>query len=257
MAGVIAMLSNRAQLLAGVRALAPILLGTMPFGMIYGLAAAEAGLPAGAALGMSAIVFAGSAQFIAAGLFGAGAPGLVIVLTTLVVNLRHVLYSASIAPYVRHLSPAWKYLLAFLLTDEAYAVAITHYRQDSPEAAARGNAHWYTLGAGLTLWVTWQISSAAGVLIGAQVPASWSLDFTLALTFIALLIPALTDRPAVLAAMAAGAVAVLARDLPHRLGLLVAAGAGIGVGVLAERRGSGQRLPQTGVGVTGPGSGGG
>ena len=186
--------SNRAQLLAGVRALAPILLGTMPFGMIHGLAAAEAGLPAGAALGMSAIVFAGSAQFIAAGLFGAGAPGLVIVLTTLVVNLRHVLYSASIAPYVRHLSPAWKYLLAFLLTDEAYAVAITHYRRDSPEAAARGNTHWYTLGAGLTLWVTWQISSAAGVVIGAQVPASWSLDFTLALTFIALLIPALTDR---------------------------------------------------------------
>jgi len=187
------------------------------------------------AMGMSAIVFAGSAQFIAAKLFGGGAAGLVIVLTTLVVNLRHALYSASLAPYVRHLSPLWKYLLSFLLTDEAYAVTITHYRQDSPEAAAQGQAHWFFLGAGLTLWVSWQLSTMVGVLLGAQVDPSWSLDFTLALTFIALLIPTLTDRPAVLAALSAGITAVLVADLPHKLGLLVASAVGITVGLLAER----------------------
>lgn len=233
--------SRRAQLLAGIGAQLPILIGTSPFGMIYGLVAAEAGLPPLVAMGMSAIVFAGSAQFIAAGLFGDGVSGIVIVLTTLVVNLRHALYSASLAPYTRHLSSLWKYLLSFLLTDEAYAVTITHYRQDSPVAAAHHQTHWFFLGAGLTLWVSWQISTVLGVLLGAQVDASWSLDFTLALTFIALLIPTLTDRPAVLAALSAGVTAVVAVELlprlalPTQLSILVASAVGIAVGLLAER----------------------
>ena len=109
-------MSATARLLAGSKAQIPILLGVIPFGMIYGVAALEAGLSPAATLGMSLIVFAGSSQFIAAQLFATGAPGLVIVLTTLIVNLRHMLYSASIAPYVRHLSRPWKFLLAFLLT---------------------------------------------------------------------------------------------------------------------------------------------
>ncbi len=232
------MASRRSEFLSGVRAQLPILLGTAPFGMIYGIAAVEAGLPPAVALGMSAIVFAGSAQFIAAQLFAGGAPGLVIVLTTFIVNLRHMLYSASVAPYVSHLPLRWRYLLAFLLTDEAYAVTITRYRQAAPAQAARSNGHWFFLGAGLTLWVSWQASTAAGVLLGSQVPAGWSLDFTLALTFIALLVPALTDRPAILAALAAGLAAVAAHGLPYNLGLVLAVLVGIATGLLAERLGA-------------------
>ncbi len=228
------MRSNRGQLLDGVRAQLPILLGVAPFGMIYGILAVEAGLPTGAALGMSLIVFAGSSQFIAAQLFAEGAAGLIIVLTTFIVNLRHALYSASLAPYVRHLSGTWKAALAFLLTDEAYAVTINHYRTTTPEAAREGNDHWFYLGAGLTLWVTWQLSTAAGLLLGAQVPESWSLDFTLPLTFIALVIPALTDRPAVVAALSARVGAVAASGLPYNLGLISAVFAGIGAGLVAE-----------------------
>ncbi len=228
------MLSNQAQFFAGVRAQLPILLGTMPFGLIYGVLAIEAGLPVSVALGMSIIVFAGSAQFIAAQLFAEGAAGLIIILTTFVVNLRHALYSASIAPYVRHLRPIWKWVLAFLLTDEAYAVAITHYRTTSPEKARAGNDHWFFLGAELTLWSTWQLSTAVGVFVGAQVPDSWSLDFTLALTFIALVMPTLTDRPAVLAALVAGVVAVAADGLPYNLGLIAAVFAGIAAALVAE-----------------------
>ncbi len=123
--------SRRTQLLAGLRAEVPILLGVIPFGMIYGVLALSAGLSVGAAQSMSAIVFAGSSQFIGATLIAAGAPGLVIVLTTLVVNLRHMLYSASVAPYVQKLRPGWKWLLAYLLTDEAYAVVILHYRESA------------------------------------------------------------------------------------------------------------------------------
>lgn len=230
------MRSNRAEFWAGVRALLPILLGTSPFGMIYGILAIKAGLPAAVALGMSLIVFAGSSQFIAAGLFASATPGLVIVTTTFIVNLRHMLYSASVAPYIKHLSKAWKYLLAFLLTDEAYAVTITYYEKHPTPPARETNRHWFFLGAGLTLWVSWQISTAIGVLLGAQVPERWALDFTLALTFIALLIPVLKDYPAVLAALTAGGVALAAHSLPYNLGLMAAILAGIAVGVAAERR---------------------
>ena len=229
------MRSRRAEFWGGVRAQLPILLGTSPFGMIYGVIAIEAGLPVPVAIAMSMIVFAGSAQFIAAQLVAGGTPALVIVLTTFVVNLRHALYSASIAPYVRHLSQKWKYLVAFLLTDEAYAVAITHYEAESDPPAAQTARHWYTLGAELTLWVSWQISTLIGIVLGAQVPASWGLDFTLALTFIALLIPTLRDHPTIAAAALASLTALAAHDLPYNLGLILAVLAGIAAGLVVER----------------------
>ena len=132
--------SPRSEFLAGVKAELPILLGVIPFGLIYGVLASGAGLPASLSLAMSSIVFAGSAQFIAAQLIGAGTPALVLILTTLVVNLRHMLYSASVAPYVKHLRPPWKWLLAYLLTDEAYAVTILHYQEadDAPLSTSTG-----------------------------------------------------------------------------------------------------------------------
>ena len=158
------MRSPRSEFIAGVRAELPILLGVTPFGMIYGVLAMGAGLPVGAAMAMSSIVFAGSAQFVGAQLIRSGTPGMVIVLTTFIVNLRHMLYSASIAPHLAHLSRRWKWLLAYLLTDEAYAVTITRYNQ----AADSANKHWYLLGAGLALWSTWQVSTAVGIFLGAQ-----------------------------------------------------------------------------------------
>src|SRR5512143_4186832 len=130
-------------------------------------------MPARTAQAMSSVVFAGSAQFIAAQLIGAGASGIVILMVIAVVNLRHALYSASMAPHVRHLGPVWKTVLAYLLTDEAYAVTISHYEKPG-DATHR---HWYYLGAGLTLWCSWQASTAAGIFIGAQLPQNWPLDF--------------------------------------------------------------------------------
>ena len=226
--------SRRTEFWGGVKAQLPILLGTSPFGMIYGILALEAGLSPAAAIGMSLIVFAGSSQFVAAQLLATGTPGIVIVLTTFIVNLRHMLYSASVAPYLRQLSRAWKIAIAFLLTDEAYAVMITHYQKDRRQQVESTQQHWYALGAGLTLWVSWQLSTIAGIVLGAQIPASWALDFTLALTFIALMIPTLIDRPAVLTAITAGSIAVVAHDLPYNLGLIAAVLAGIAAGVLAE-----------------------
>ena len=108
--------------------------------------------------------------------------------------------------------------------------------RDAGAAAVSPHRHWYFLGAGFTLWAAWQVSTAAGIFLGAQVPSRWSLDFTLALTFIALVFPALKDRAATAAALVAGVLAVLAFGLPYKLGLMVAAVAGIGVGLAVEAR---------------------
>jgi 4-azaleucine resistance transporter AzlC len=216
---------------AGIKGELPLLIGVFPFGMIYGVLALEAGIPASAAQVMSAIVFAGSSQFVTTQLVGIGTPAFVMILTIFIVNLRHALYSASIAPYISKLSASWKALLAYLLTDEAYAIAITHYDQDGIKPAS----HWYFLGAGLALWSTWQVSTTVGILVGAVIPAAWSLDFTLALTFIALIMPLMKDKPSVGAALSAGLIAVLGISLPYRLGLVAAALGGILVGLALER----------------------
>jgi 4-azaleucine resistance transporter AzlC len=226
--------SRRSEFVAGVKAELPILLGVSPFGLIYGVLALSAGLPASLAFAMSSVVFAGSAQFVAAPLLGAGAPAVVVLATTFVINLRHLLYGASVAPYLAHLSHRWKCLLAYLLTDEVYAVAITRFGQEGGSGPGAPHRHWYFLGAGVAQWSAWQAATAVGLLVGAQIPAGWGLDFTVALTFIALVVPAVTDRPSVAAALAAGIVAVLAAGWPYKLGLIAAAITGILVGLAAE-----------------------
>jgi len=217
---------------AGVRAELPLLIGVFPFGMIYGALALNAGLSNFTSQMMSSIVFAGSSQFVAAQLVHDAAPGFVIVLTIAVVNLRHMLYSASLAPYLASLSTPWKTLLSYLLTDEAYAPTILHYEKEG----VTPTAHWFLLGAGLALWSTWQVSTAFGIFLGAAIPDSWSLDFALPLTFIAMVVPVLKNRPMIAAALSAGVVALVAYSLPFKLGLILAAIVGIAVGTFLESK---------------------
>ena len=225
------------QFWAGMRSEIPLLIGVIPFGMIYGALALGAGLSPAASQMMSSMVFAGSAQFITAQLVHESTPGFVIVLTIAVVNLRHMLYSASLAPYIAALPTRWKVLLSYLLTDEAYAPTILHYEKEG----LTPHAHWFWLGAGITLWVFWQLSTAVGIFLGAAIPESWSLDFALPLTFIAMIVPVLRDRPAIAAALSAGTVALVAYSLPYKLGLILAALVGILVGTILEGRRSGVR----------------
>jgi 4-azaleucine resistance transporter AzlC len=228
--------SQRSEFIGGIKAELPILIGVIPFGMIYGVLALSAGIPVGASQAMSAIIFAGSSQFLTTQLVHIAAPSVVIIMTVAVVNLRHALYSASVSPYTRRLSPMWKWILAYLLTDEAYAVTILHYQQTSDlnDPTTLQHKHWYFLGAGLALWSSWQLSTAAGIVLGAVVPAGWSLDFTLALTFIALVVPSLKDRAGLGAALTAGIIAVITIGWPYKLGLMAAALIGILVGVALE-----------------------
>ena len=217
---------------AGVRSEIPLLIGVFPFGMIYGALALNAGLDKLASQMMSSMVFGGSSQFITTQLVREAAPGFVIVLTIAVVNLRHMLYSASLAPYLAALSTPWKTLLAYLLTDEAYAPTIVKYERDGVTA----QGHWFLLGAGLALWTNWQISTALGIFLGTAIPESWSLDFALPLTFIAMVMPALKKSPAIAAALSAGVVALVSYSLPYRLGIILAALVGIVVGTFLENK---------------------
>lgn len=220
------------QFFSGVRDELPILVGVVPFGMIYGILALGAGLRPFDAQAMSAVIFAGSSQFMTVQLIKAQTPALVIILTGFVINLRHALYSASLAPYTQHLNAGWKTLLAYLLTDEAYAVAVTHYARDGQTRYS----HWYFLGAGLALWGSWQASTAVGIFLGAQVPEAWGLDFTLPLTFIALVVPTLKDRAGVVTAVVASLAALVFLALPFKLGLIAAALTAIAAGLWVEVR---------------------
>ena len=232
------------EFLAGCRDEAPLLLGVAPFGMIYGIAALAAGVPAWLAQLASAIVFAGAAQLVIVQMLAAGAGFIPIALTSGLLNLRHVLYSASMAEYVRHLPRRWRLLLAYVLTDEAYAVAVLRYQQRHAAAADHAehtNAtadlrHWYFLGAGFTLWAGWQLSTAAGLLFGTTIPPEWELDFAVPLTFIALLTLLLRERAGQAAALVAGLGALAFAALPYKLGLVAAIVLGLAAGAWTVRR---------------------
>ena len=234
----------RGEFLAGCRDEAPLLLGVAPFGMIYGIAALAAGVPAWLAQLASAIVFAGAAQLVIVQMLAAGAGFIPIALTSGLLNLRHVLYSASMAEYVRHLPRRWRLLLAYVLTDEAYAVAVLRYQQRHAAAADHAehtNAtadlrHWYFLGAGFTLWAGWQLSTAAGLLFGTTIPPEWELDFAVPLTFIALLTLLLRERAGQAAALVAGLGALAFAALPYKLGLVAAIVLGLAAGAWTVRR---------------------
>jgi predicted branched-subunit amino acid permease len=224
---------SRPDFLAGMRDMSPPLIGLLPFGLVCGVAAQALGVSAWGVLGMSAIIFSGAAQIVAAQLIAAHAPVAVIVLTCFVVGLRLMMYSAAMAPHLKPLSARWRHLLAYVLTDQAFAATIRRFgTSGDPYAGAS-----YFLGTGVLLWTTWQASNLAGYWLGNVLPAAWSLDFVVPLCFLGLLVPALEDRPTRAAALAAG-VAVIALDpLPMRLSLICAGLIGIATGLAMEGRG--------------------
>ncbi|HRA67216.1 MAG TPA: AzlC family ABC transporter permease [Caldilinea sp.] len=217
----------------GVKATIPLVVGAVPFGIIFGAAAVNSGLSAGATAAMSAFVFAGSAQFIAAGLVASGAGALIIILTTLVVNLRHSLYSITLAPHMKHLPQRWLVPLGFWLTDESFLVVAERYNE--PDASPY--KHWFFLGSAVFMYTNWQLCTWIGIFAGQRLPdpASWGLDFALVVTFIGMVAPGLRSRPLVASVVTAGLAAILLAGLPNRLGLIAAALAGIAAGMAAER----------------------
>jgi 4-azaleucine resistance transporter AzlC len=181
------------EFLSGMRDTLPLLLGALPFGLIYGAVAATSGLSMAAAIAMSAFVFAGSSQFIAVGLVAAQTPVAIIVLTTLIVNLRHLLYSATLLPYLKDLPQKWRIPLAFWLTDETFAVSVHRFQRNDASACK----HWYQLGSSIAMYLNWQLWCFLGLVLGNRIPdaQSWGLDVAMPVTFIGMIIPFVKTLP--------------------------------------------------------------
>lgn len=217
--------------LLGVKDSGPILLGVMPFGITCGVMGLTAGLTPGETILMSVLVFAGASQFIGITMLGAGITGWgMIVFTTLLVNLRHLLMGASLAPYMVELSRIKQAGLSFLLTDEAYAITVS--RMNKAEYSAG-----YQMGASLALYVVWFISTAVGVAAGSYIPdpLAWGLDFAMPATFMVLLFPRLKDQTSRIVCCVAGIVAVAgALYLPGKWYMIAACFAASCVGGLLD-----------------------
>lgn len=220
------------ELRAGLRATLPLLPGVIVFGMAYGLFAQQAGLTMFETLAMSALVFAGASQFVAVGMFATGAPGGLIVLSTLFINLRHLLMGLALAPFLRRERTWVQALLAFGLVDESYVLTNTRWLT---QPADKG----YLVGTELSLFAVWLLSSWLGGRLGPVIgdPRTWGLDFALIATFIGLLVPQLRDRVTILVALVAGAVAVAgAWVLPGNWYILLAALAALVLALFLEAR---------------------
>ena len=224
--------TRRAEFLAGLREIFPLLVASSPFALIFGAVAVTGGLSPVAAAAMSAFVFAGSAQFVAVGMVTAGAGLGVIVLTTLIINMRHMLYAATLVPHVRHLRKRWLIPLGFTLTDEGFMVTIRRYQADDNSPYK----HWFFAGTAAALYVNWQIWTYVGIWAGQEIPnpRSWGLDFAFPVTFLGMLVPQLRNAPIAACAIAAAITALLLRGLPHQLGLISAALVGVMIGMLVE-----------------------
>lgn len=218
------------QFLAAVKACLPVLPGVFAFGAISGVAMVAAGMPHYMAMAMSVLVYAGTSQLAALQLLSSGTPLAIVILAGLVINLRFSIYSLSIAPHLAAAGPRWKLLLAYLLSDNGYAMTIRGYER--PQDAA--GKVWYYLGCCSVIWLTWQTATLTGIVLGTRIPAGWHLEFSIVLTFLGIVAPTIRDRAVAAAACASGVTAVLAWPLPLRLGLLIAVAAGICAGMLAE-----------------------
>ena len=220
------------DVLDGIRTIAPLLPAALPFGMMAGLAAAKVDFGAVLGIGYSAVIFAGASQIAMTQLIGEKALPVMAVLTVLLINLRFAMYSASLSLHLRGLSNAKKSIVAYLLTDQAYALSLAQFSTHTDWPLDK-KFRFYMANA-LTMWLVWMASTALGYYLGAGLPPSWGLEFGVPITFIALMVPGLRDSATVAAACVGGSMAVIAAPLPNNMGLFLAALCGIATGYLWE-----------------------
>ena len=218
----------------GVRRGAPLLLPTAIWGLVAGVAMVKTGLSAAQALAMTLLVYAGSAQMAVLPLIAVGAPVGIALLTAAIVNLRFVIFSATLWPYFGHLPLARRLVLGYLAVDMTVAIFVAH--QAEAPTSGRGTAQrWFYLGIAVATWVAWQFSSVLGILLAGLIPTRWGLEFAAILALIVMTAPMFKGRPAVAGCVTAAVIAVLAAALPLKLGLVLAVIAGVAVAMGADR----------------------
>jgi len=225
------MSERRVHFWLGVRDLLPLVSGVLPFGLITGATGVSMGMTPEMVMGMTVLFFAGSAQLAAYALIQDNAPFFIILLTAVVVNLRFAIYSATFAPLLGPLKKRYRMPLAYLLSDQAYGLG------NMPEIQQRSDIErlWYYTGTAIALWVSWVLSALLGIALGASIPASWSLEFTIPLAFLTMLVTTITSRTLLIVAVVSGTCAVLFQLLPYNSGFIVAVAGGVCVGALLPK----------------------
>ncbi len=222
----------------GFRAGAPFLLVVIPFGMLFGVVAIEAGFTSLQTMAFSSVVFAGAAQFTALSLMAEDAPFVIVVATALAVNLRMAMYSASLAVWLGQ-APLWKrVLIAYVNVDQSYAVSVNRY-EDEPHLSLSQRVAFF-FGAVTPVCPMWVVATGMGIWIGDSIPDWLVLDFALPICFLAIIAPMMRTLAHIVAAVVSIVMALVLSGLPYNLGLLVAAAVAMIVGaqveVLMQRR---------------------
>ncbi|MDE2429193.1 MAG: AzlC family ABC transporter permease [Burkholderiales bacterium] len=223
---------DKAAFKEGIRVGAPTWFGVGAWGLVVGVAMIKAGLTLSQALGMTFVVFAGSAQLASLPLIAAHAPAWVIFATALVVNLRFVIFSAILAPHFSYLPWRTRAWLGFLTGDISVGLFLQRY----PEFGEEKGKLAFLKALIFPNWAAWQIGSVIGILLGSQVPTSWGLGFAGTLAILCIMLPLILNRAALAGVVVASVVAILAAEFPYKLGLLLAVLLGMGTAMLWEEK---------------------
>ena len=224
--------SRGAALAQGMREMLPGVPAIGAWSLVTGVAMAKSTLTFGQAVGMSLIAYAGAAQLAALPLLAAGAPMAVTILSALMVNLRFVIYSASLAPSLRHLPWRERLGLGYLVSD----LGFVFYMRREPALRNDPMRKWYFVGLGLVVFIVWHSASLIGLYAASAIPEKWGLDFIGTLVLLVLLVPTLAARPTQVGAAVAGTLSLVLHGLPFKLGVVAAIIAGIAAAVAAEHR---------------------
>lgn len=207
----------------------PLFVPAIPFGLVLGLAITESGINEFLGWSSSPIIFGGAAQLILITLLGSGAAVAAAIGAALVVNARHVMYSAALAPTFQR-QPRWfRWLGPFVLVDQMFALSSIHANDDPDDFRT------FYLAAGATFFTAWNVTVALGLIIGPVVPQSWQLEFAIPVMFVGLVVMGIDRYPKVIAALVGAGTTYLLAGLPNRVGLLIGAFVGIIVASLSER----------------------
>ena len=211
------MSKKKENLLKGFYDVSPLLLPVVPFGIIFGAIGIELGFGPYITYATSIIIFSGASQIVFFQLLSNGASSLIAITSSSVVSTRHLLYGAVVAQYLSKLSLMWKIFLSYLLTDQAFAVSQEFFKKNSNDEYK----HYHLLGAGLTLWIVWQLTTVIGILLGSIVPEELGLSFTIPLTFLALLINYFRKLDHLIVIFLSGLSSILFYDAPLKSYIII------------------------------------
>jgi len=226
-------MDRKKTVLEGILATLPYQPAIMIFGIVSGAVMAEAGLSLFETLAMTVLVLGGASQLAAVQMLTEGTSVAVVVLTCICINLRFGMYSAALAPWFSGMPSGRRWVTAYVVHDQSFGLSLARFQ--SREEDWRTRSVFFLAAGGLTALV-WQVTTAIGHAVGARLPEEWPIDFAMPMIFIAMVVPFLNSRPKWLAAIVATGAALILRDMPLDLGLLIATGLGIGAGYWAETR---------------------